>query len=321
MSAALLWLLSAIWSSVSALARFLAAKGILRSARLPVPVIAVGNLQVGGAGKTPLVAQIAREAQERGLKVCILCRGYGGLWERSGGVIAPADAQVDPFVTGDEAALLHDLAPGAYIGVGSDRVSVFYRAQEKAGAPFDRVILDDGFQHWKIRKDVSVVALTSARRTEVLYRDWTRALRHAGLVVWTKGDRHPETWGLPCVRALYRFPAPGEHEDESLAGGRPLWLVTGLAQGALAFEQVRNAGYPVVRHIPFPDHARYAEPVVQELVRQATEAGAKIALTGKDWVKWRNLGVARAKVMVLEPRLEFVEGREIWDHVLWGSSS
>jgi tetraacyldisaccharide 4'-kinase len=278
-------------------------------------VVSIGNLQAGGAGKTPLVAWLAREARTRGLRTCILCRGYGGAWERSGGVILPGAPAPSAAECGDEAALLHELAPEAAIGVGADRVRQFERVQEAAG-PVDLVILDDGFQHWKIRKDVEIVALTSRGPGEVPYRDGLRALKGADLVVWTKGDKRPRIpEGKPWARIRYRLAEPA-------ADGGLYWLVTGIADSADAEALVRASGYRLARHVYFPDHARYAETMVQELIEQATRAGAKIAVTGKDWVKWREIeGVARLeslRIAVLEPELEWLEGREAWNRLLWG---
>jgi tetraacyldisaccharide 4'-kinase len=309
----ILWTASAVWSSLSAAARALSGRGVLGSTRLPVRVISVGNIQVGGAGKTPLVARIAAEAHEHGLRACILSRGYGGTWERSGGVILPGGPMPHARDCGDEAALLHDLAPHAVIGVGADRVTQFEAAREASELAFDLVILDDGFQHWKIKKDVEIVALTSLKRGEVLFRDWSRALEHAHLVVWTKGEEKPQTRDKPMVRVHYRLLGPVDSQ-------KPYWLVTGVADGRSVADLARQSGYLIVRHISFPDHARYAESKVRELIAEARQAGVRLAVTGKDWVKWRDMGCAPdeiAEIAVLEPELEWLEGRENWNRVLW----
>lgn len=307
---------SLLWSSLSAGARLAADRGWLRSERLGARVISVGNLQAGGAGKTPLVAAIAREGRARGIQVCILCRGYGGRWESGGGLILPGERAPSASDCGDEAALLHDLAPDAVIGIGADRVAQFKRAQEALGAKIDLVVLDDGFQHWKIRKDVEIVALTSASPSEVPYRDSLRALGRADLVVWTKGETRPAIpAGVPWARLRYRLAQPGPGQSE-----QRLWLVTGVADGADVERLARESGYRIERHVSFPDHARYAETMVQELIGQARKARARVALTGKDWVKWREIaGVNAEQITVLEPELDWQEGRSLWNRVLWES--
>ena len=307
------WTVSAVWSFLTGLMRIGVAVGLLQPTRLDCRVISVGNLQVGGAGKTPLVALIAREAfQKTGKTVCILCRGYGSEWESQGGVIAPQGARPDVGECGDEAALLHDLAPNAYIGVGSDRVRQFEKVRELAkaqGKDIQLVVLDDGFQHWRIHKDLEIVAVTSSKRGEVLYRDWGPAIRYADLVVWTKGTFRPEFHDKPHCRVLYQLPKP------SVENG--IWLVSGVADGDFARLTAEKAGYQVSRHISFPDHARYDEGMVHEIVEQALRVDCSVAVTGKDWVKWREFGIPHSKVIVLEPELHFEEGRETWDRMLW----
>lgn len=302
-------LASLIWSSLSALARACA-----RPRSLGVRTIAVGNIQAGGAGKTPLVARIAREAGEKGLTVCILCRGYGGSWEArgGGGVIAPGEAVPETELCGDEAALLHELAPRAWIGIGADRCAQLGRVRARTpDGKIDLVILDDGFQHHRIRRDLDIVALTSARPGERLFRDFPWMVRRAALLVWTKGERRPRSFGAPMIRARFRVPKPDFASS--------ICLVTGLADGEAARKAALEAGYRVERHIPFPDHARYAETDVRSIFEEARARGLKVATTGKDWVKWREMGIPGDSVLVLEPQIELEEqDREIWERVLWG---
>lgn len=302
---------SALWSTLSAAARAGARAGLLRSERLDARrVLGVGNLQAGGAGKTPLVARIAREGVDRGLSVCILNRGYRGAWEREGGMIRSGEPPARAAACGDEAALLHDLVPGAWIAVGADRVRAYAGAREALGRPFDLVILDDGFQHWRIRKDLEIVALTSATPGERLFRDFPRALARADLVVWTKGLRRPASGGKPLVVVRYALP-PGS--------GREIRLVTGLGDNEDARRLAEDSGYRVREHLTFGDHAVFGRVRVREILDEARALGCEVAVTGKDWVKWRDVGVAPGQALVLEPELKFEEGRELWERVLWGS--
>jgi tetraacyldisaccharide 4'-kinase len=278
-------------------------------------VISVGNIQAGGAGKTPLVARIAREGAERGLRVCVLSRGYRGEWEKTHGVLAPGEtaphAQVSAKVCGDEPALLRELAPAAWIGVGGDRVVSFEAVLEKAGK-IDLVVLDDGFQNRAIAKDLELVALTSARPSEKVFRDFSSALDRADLLVWTKGGERPEVpAGKPFVRAEFRI--------EKSANAPALFLVTGIEDGANAATTAREAGYRVEKHVAFGDHHAYSAEEIRQFLEAARAAGLRLALTGKDWVKWRDHGIDRKEIEVLEPRLELGgEDLKVWNRVLWG---
>ena len=281
----------------------------------------MGNIQAGGAGKTPLVSQIAREANSRGLVVCILTRGYGGAWEHTGGVISPDDRQPDPALCGDEAALIHDLVPDVWIGVGSDRIASFEQIksqlQSRSGGKIDLVLLDDGFQHWKIKKDLEVVALTSATHRQTYYRDFYSALRFADVLIWTKGQVEP-AWDqmhlkAGAIRLKVRFEIP-----IAPAGGQSYWLVSGVGDPHSVELSVREAGYSIARHLSFTDHAQYTGEHIEKILKEATDSKCKVLVTGKDWVKWRALGIQGDRVVVLEPKVVFEQGYEQWTQKLWG---
>jgi tetraacyldisaccharide 4'-kinase len=305
---------SLLWSSVSWGARVASRGGVLGSEKLDAGrVISVGNLQAGGAGKTPLVARIANEAAARGMSVCVLCRGYGGEWELGGGVLAPgAGVVANAMECGDEAALLGVLAPSAWIGVGADRCRQYERVVVEAGKAFDLVVLDDGFQHWKIKKDLEIVALTSHGPTDTLFRDFPGALESADLLVWTKGMREPRVpSGKPLIRIRFELPP-------TASPGMRIWLVTGVGDNAAALESATQAGYRVERHLEFRDHAVYEAGMILDFIARSREAGCSIAVTGKDWVKWRE-SAGPEQVMVLEPEIRFEDtGFKTWNRVLWG---
>jgi tetraacyldisaccharide 4'-kinase len=305
----LISLTSVVWSQVSAAARWGSHVGLLKTVKLNSRVISVGNIQVGGAGKTPLVAQISNEGIARGLKVCILLRGYKSEWENQGGILAPGGQKIHTRLCGDEAALLHDLSPRAYVGVGANRLQQYQAILNLAQTKMDLVILDDGFQNWQIQKDLEIVAVTSAKPSEILFRDQSKALKHAQLLVWTKGKERPVTFGRPLVCIKYRLPTS--------PGNDPIWLVTGIADGQFAYSLALQSGYNVIRYLSFGDHAPYDLATVRGLMKQAAAVRCKVALTGKDWVKWRDLGIPETDVIVLEPELVFEEGRDTWSRLLW----
>jgi tetraacyldisaccharide 4'-kinase len=302
-------LASTLWSGVSGVTRGAARTGLLKSVKLGPRVISVGNIQVGGAGKTPIVAQIAREAHQRGLKICILSRGYKGEWEATGGILGPEDRPARASQSGDEPALLHELCPWAYIGIGANRIRQYETLLKKFQTQFDLILLDDGFQNWRIQKDLEIVALTSARPNQVIFRDSPKALKYADLLVWTKGEVCPNAYGKPMVRIKYQLPRASSKQ--------PLWLITGIADGQTAYTLAMMSGYQIRRYIFYGDHARYDHSKIALLMKQATAAGCKIALTGKDWMKWRDFNVSSSEIVVLEPELVFEEGRDLWSQMLW----
>lgn len=308
-------LVSFIWSIASGSVRILLRWKILRAVRLPARVISVGNIQAGGSGKTPLVIQIAREAVERGLVTCVLSRGYRSRMENGSAVIAPGEIDLDPFRYGDEPVLIHEAVPGAWIGVGSNRQSSFARVLARLGSPVDLIILDDGFQHWRILKDLELVALTSSSKTEVIYRDFFSALESSDLLIWTKGETKPQFLGKPMVKTHFKISADFKRP---LARDQRIWLVTGVADPTSVLNSVKAGGLNVDRHVVFADHAVYLEPAVRKLMSESAAVGALILLTGKDWVKWRKVGIRREEIGLIEMEIDFIEGKELWRQTLWG---
>jgi lipid-A-disaccharide synthase len=303
---AIRWIVSAGWSTLSLLARLLVRFGFLKATRLGSRVISVGNIQAGGTGKTPIVAQIARQAHERGLQVAILTRGYRSKWEWSGGVISP-DSEVAPEtqLCGDEAALLHELAPHAWIGVGADRISCYQEVSRQLGRQPDWVILDDGFQHWKIHKDVEIVAVTSWTRAQAFFREWASALKYADLLIWTKGNVRPKSYEKPMVKLGFYLQSPTVETSLGLI------LITGLGDPESARKAVLQAGYRIEKHLSF------SREMAWNIFSNLKNSGLRLAMTGKDWVKWREFGIPQAEVLVFEPELIFEEGLEVWEQVLW----
>jgi tetraacyldisaccharide 4'-kinase len=242
-----------LYRGINRLRRALYRRRILRGRRLPKPVLSVGNLAVGGAGKTPAVIAIGRYLIDRGWRVCVLTRGYGRAGG-GGGVVTSLDAARDAARYGDEPVLIKKRLPEAEVRVGADR---YAGAQ---GAECDVFLLDDGFQHLQLARDVDVVIDAPAR----WFREGRAALRDVQIV-------------LP--RNL-RLDIP-----TSLRGVR-LFAFSGLANNDQFFAALAAEGLVMAGRRGFPDHHRYAAADV-EAIRTAArdvQAGA-IVTTEKDAVK------------------------------------
>ncbi len=165
-SGRLLWFalmpLSKLYGVVVQTRNFFYAHGILRSMRLPRPVVSVGNLTVGGTGKTPTCLWLARELSMRGLKVGILSRGYRRK-EKRPYILRPADKSRETLSHDDELEKAGDepmMMAGIYrqtIGVGTNRAAA--AAELLRGQEIDLFLLDDGFQHRRIQRDVDILLL------------------------------------------------------------------------------------------------------------------------------------------------------------------
>lgn len=136
-------------------------RGWVRPKHLPCPVLSIGNLVAGGTGKTPLTAFLAQHLRAAGCRVAILSRGYGG---RASGINVVSDGQrifLKPPQAGDEACLLAQKLPGIPVVTGADRFQAGLQAWERFHP--DLFLLDDGFQHFQLYRDLDVVLLDAAR--------------------------------------------------------------------------------------------------------------------------------------------------------------
>ena len=274
-----------------------------RSKRLPRPVVSVGNLHWGGTGKTPLVASIAGHLRDRGLHTAILSRGYRS---RGRGVRLVSTGEgplLGPKVAGDEPVLLAGLLPGVSVVVGPDRFEAGRHALERLEPPPEVFILDDGFSHLGLFRDIDLLAFPSddpfaggrllpgGRLREPL-----SAARRADAVVLT-GET--EMSGGEIAEALRGFgfegpgfSAPTRVEAPRLAaGGAPpdgsrVLLVAAIARPRRFLEAARRFELEITETLTFPDHHDYPSSSLTSIEEAFEDSGADIVLTTtKDEVK------------------------------------
>ena len=282
--------------------------------RLSRPVVSIGNLTWGGTGKTPLAAHLARALQSRGARPAILLRGYGG----------------------DEPAVLRMLAPGIPVVVGADRVTAG-RAAIAGGA--DLLLLDDGFQHWRLHRDLDMVLLDAAApfgNGHLLPRGSLRepigALRRAGVVVVTKADAadpapviarvkeiQPSAW---ITTARYRpsaftdWPAGTKYPLEHLRGAR-VGLLSGIADPSSFERLVAAVGVVPVVTRRFLDHHPYRPEELAELADACRRAQAEwIVTTLKDAVRLPPGSWAGVRVAVAHVTMEIAGEAELLQRIL-----
>ena len=275
-----------------------------RAQRLPRPVISVGNLHWGGAGKTPLVAAIAAHLRDRGLAVCILSRGYASQGRGVRVVSTGEGPLLGPGAAGDEPVLLAGELPGVAVVVGPDRHQAGLHALRCLDPIPDLFLLDDGFSHLRLHRDLDLVAfpaadpfgggrlLPSGRLREPLA---AAARAHAAILTGASQD----DGGADLTAALrpFGFLGPGFASrtvpgEVRLADGSPalpgerVFLVTAIARPEDFLATARSLGYEIVGELRFPDHHRYP-PASLERIREAWRAsGARAVLTtSKDRVK------------------------------------
>ncbi len=300
--------------------------GVLKSTGFEFPVIVVGNLSVGGTGKSPFVAEICRRAISAGKVVWVFARGVGGASESSGLWIAPSNEQVSASQVGDEAASLRRSVPGVGIGVGKNRSEVFRQALGLEKNWPDLIVLDDGGeQHW-IEKSIEFWMLRGGRR---FGRAWfrrfpwdlmsnskcTRQIR-----VWSKGAQAPRgghdlalSWKTVCRAPVGVIVAAIAHPDDLV-------------------HSVEMAGARVVDVLRLADHSSLENLEVERFIRfyfsEGSTSGRELVLwlSSKDRVKWDELVSKQTDWTIGVPIEELgygfhvTEGSDLWE-ALWFNGS
>ncbi len=186
-----LTVISWIYAIVIRIRQMLYRRGLFKTRQLPCKVISVGNVTLGGTGKTPLVIALARELRKRGITVGILSRGYKGMKEKIGGVVSDGKRiLLTPAEAGDEPFMLARQLSDIPVFVGKKRYAMGTYAHKRFG--MDCLILDDGFQHLGIKRDADIVLIDARRRfgngrlfPRGPLREPLRCLRRASLLVLT----------------------------------------------------------------------------------------------------------------------------------------
>jgi len=289
--------LSAVYGGVARLRRSWYERRPASRARLPRPVISVGNIVAGGSGKTPVVAALAAVLTRMGHRPAILSRGYGRT-NRPGDVVIVSDGTA-PLVpveeSGDEPQMLARDVAGVPIVVCADRFRAGLAAIERFNP--DALILDDGFQHLQLARTIDLLVISSADLTEQLLpsgrlREPLSAARTADAVL-VYGDpenarRVASEVGVTRSFCVTRHLHPMRPLSES-AGMIPartaVAAVAGIARPERFFEALRHS-HDVVRELVFADHHWFTAADVREVERQALEHGAvAVVTTAKDGVR------------------------------------
>lgn len=275
-----LWPLSLAFRLLVALRRFAYRVGLLSTQALPVPVIVVGNISVGGTGKTPLVLWLVDFLRAQGYHPAVISRGYGGTAHRPVAV----SATTDPFLAGDEPVLIARRS-GCPVWVGADRMAAA-QALLRAHPKSDVLICDDGLQHYRLQRNVEIAVVDGERRFgngQLLpagpLREPIGRLAAVDIVVTHGGIPLPGSVPMTLSGKLFRnLQDPSRTAPAEFFYGQPLYAIAGIGNPARFFAQLQRMGLAVESHA-FPDHHAYQPADLQ------FAGGAVILMTEKDAVK------------------------------------
>ncbi len=332
----LLWLPAQLYGLALVIRRRLYQAGVLPSYPVAVPLIAVGNLTTGGTGKTPVTLMLAEHLRAKGRRVGVLTRGYRSAAEKQGAVITGKNATpFDLSLVGDEASLMAQRLPDCVIGVGADR---FARAQTLiSDHQVDCLILDDGFQHLRLRRTLNIVVVDAARGfgngmclPAGPLRERLATLRAADIVLLTKiegsSSEHTERLTATIARfvgreAILRLQTQVTAVRDLVTGApieirdRRLWLFSGIGNPEFFAETVSRQGGTPTGQTVFRDHHVFTDQDLTVLRRQRVGGQAELLVTtAKDAARLRAQAWAPGECAVIEIAFDFADRADIF----WG---
>lgn len=354
---AFIWFLcqmSRLYRWVIQMRLFLYEEGILRHHTLGCQVISVGNLTVGGTGKTPVVEVFARELQKEGRKVAILSRGYKKV--EPGFVVKLLDVLLlrkrhrpprvvsdgarlllDSAMSGDEPYMLASNLPDVAVLVDSSRVKSGLYAVKKLGC--DTLILDDGFQYMALKHRVQIVLVD---KTNPFGNEWVlprgilrepiRNIRRADYIFLTKSDGKDTEALKSRLRQLnataeiieckhcpryFQNVFTAERRDLQFLQGKTAITVTGIASPGGFEREIERRGARVVERNRFADHHRYNQQEIIDIVNKARKLDVDaIVTTEKDAVRFPRLDRQDVPIYFLRVEIEIVSGEEDFRHAI-----
>lgn len=346
--ATLLLILSRIYGAVMHFRRVLYQYGIFTRHRLPCFVISVGNLCMGGTGKTPMALYLGNQLAHMGYTPVVLSRGYKGIYENRGTVVSDGrNVLCDARHAGDEPYLLANLLQGVPVVVGRDRVAAGKTALEQFKA--DVLILDDGFQHLRLQRDLNLLLLDARKpfgNFSLLprgpLRESVSTLSHADAVIMTRCDAAGSSHGLECVKQLFHEPifytshkpivrgvlpagqCAGETHLTQLNPGeagllkdRRVLAFSGLGHNDAFWESLSRCGARLDRTIAYNDHHPYDLADVKDIERAVPLAGSDyLVTTDKDYVRLPQKARFSLDLMVMGISIDFQGQDARWQQLL-----
>ena len=306
--------------------------GILKKKSLPGFVVSVGNLTAGGTGKTPAVAALAKWALSEKIKGCIISRGYGGRYKSR--VLAVSDGQrilADSRLAGDEPVLLARNVPGCPVVLSRERYLAGMYANEKFGSDF--FIIDDGFQHMQLERDLNLVLMDAAHpfgNGHLLPRGPLREplgqLTRADAFILTRVKNDSDGRALTYLKEKYPhipvfcadhvpdkvvFPRLDQVFSPQMLNEKRVVAFAGIGNPGAFRETLTEMGAEVIDFCGFKDHYSYKKEDLVRLVRLKLQTDAQYILTTeKDWMRIASIWPECSEIAYLSIQFSFLPGQE-----------
>lgn len=289
--------LSVLFCAIVAVRRALYNFGVLRQKKLPVPVVVIGNISVGGTGKTPLVIAIVQYLKSKNYNPGVVSRGYGGQsrqWPQS------VTSKSDPAAVGDEAVLIAGRC-GCPVSVGPDRVKAAETLLQDHQCNI--IVSDDGLQHLALQRDIEIVVIDGERRfgnglclPAGPLRELTSRMNHAQIIVSNGHERANEQKMQLVGNAFQNIRKSGSTLSAAELAGKHVHAVSGIGNNERFFRTLESMNINIMRHA-FPDHFIYSAKDIDF----ADEL--PIIMTEKDAVKCRQFASDNAWFLKIDAKL------------------
>lgn len=305
----LLWPLSLLWGSIHRFRRFAYQAEIFSSKKFRVPVISVGNLSFGGTNKTPFTLFLSFLLNKQQKKVAVLMRGYKGKLENKGGLLSKGEAKNSVEDFGDEATLLINSNPDLDIIVGKNRAQNLEKFYNQINS--DVVLLDDGFQHLAIKRDLDIVLLDSTMelsRYKTFPMGYLRedldALADAEIIVYTRCDQVDPIQLLELKSSILPYLRHGVIELEAALqpvgifnknghlemdlkslSGKKINAFCGIANPDTFFASLEKLGAIIEKKFTFRDHHFFSDKELTRMLKEGESKDTIFLTTEKDFVR------------------------------------
>ncbi len=333
----LLKLASVVYGWIHQLRLWAYRTGWLKSKRLDCRVISVGNLTLGGTGKSPMVMKIARLLKDRGLRPAILSRGYGRMVNEQVRVVNDGqETLLDPRYAGDEPVMMGKILGDIPILIGSDRYLTGNHAIERFG--IDTLVLDDGYQHVQLQRDVNILLVKAENPLgngnlfpAGVLRESAENMNRANLIILTQASKDKNDLDLPwpknvpvlqagySVQSITRLDDAEEQFSGEAIVDQPVAAFCGIANPDSFRNTVESSGARLVHFEAWPDHHPFTPADLLKIVERAIDKGAKmIWVTEKDVVKLEP-SVSSLPIYKVAMQVDILDDQALFEAIIEGT--
>lgn len=314
---------------------FLYCLGLFKSHRLSKPVISIGNITMGGTGKTPMVMTLARGLKERGIPVAILSRGYRRKKKADPLVTDGQNILLSPEESGDEPFLMASVLKGIPVLIGKDRFQIGNLALKRFS--IRGFLLDDGFQHLPLYRDLNIVLIDSQSGfgdghllPRGILREPLSHLKRADIFLLTRSEDPQSCQSLEIILRKIHPSAPIFHSHYEPTGmvrldgkveplhpfkGRRVLALSGIANPASFSELLKRCEMEVIDERTYPDHHRYTRKDLTSLIQEVKKLEL-IVTTEKDLVKLKTLPLESLPLYALRIEVKLKEEEEFYKRLI-----